>query len=68
MRPGCVAYLLYNSNDLAVSGVSDEVKEICVNTEVCTKRLLKNCFVGGCSTELEWVTNNCCRVCDKTEE
>ena len=37
----------YNSNDLAVVGVTDDVRELCANTDGCSKDFLRFKFIGG---------------------
>ena len=68
MRPKSLAYILYNANDLAVAGMSEQVKELCRNSQICSKKYLRSQFVGDYSSELQDNTPGCCRICDRGQE
>lgn len=58
--------LLYNSQDLAVTGMSAGMKELCRSDSHCLKEILRSTFVGQYSVELiAGSSQSCCSVCDK---
>ena len=57
--------LLYNAQDLAVKGMSEEMKLFCRTSDICLKKVLRSCFVGEYSVDLALSSSNsCCSVCD----
>ena len=45
--------LLFNSQDLAVKGMSEEIKALCRSKDRCLKELLRKTFVGDYSVNLK---------------
>ena len=57
--------LLFNSQDLAVKGMSEEIRALCRSKDRCLKDLLRTSFVGDYSVNLiPGSTNFCCSTCD----
>ena len=57
--------VLYNAQDLAVKGMSEEMKLFCRTKDQCLKEVLRACFVGRYSVDLSpGSTTSCCAGCD----
>ena len=58
--------LLFNSQDLAVKGMSEEIKALCCSKDRCLKELLRKTFVGDYSVNLSPGSSSfCCSACDR---
>ena len=62
-------YQLFNSQDLSKKNkmMTEEMREICLS-EGCTRKLLKNYFVGDAGDErdeLNYDETHCCHSCDR---
>ena len=62
--------ILYNSQDLAVKGMSEEIKVFCRSQDHCLRERLKEFFIGDYSegSSSTVADNFCCTVCDKTKQ
>ena len=59
--------ILFNSQDLAVKGMSEEMKTFCRSTNRCLRGLLKEFFIGDYSdSSLTNRVDFCCSSCDRS--
>ena len=65
LRPMSITYLLYNASDLAVKGISEDVKQICASSDMCSRQLLRKLFVGEYTDTIQEGGVHCCRSCDR---
>ena len=53
-RETSMVTLLYNSQDLAVAGMSSGMKKLCCSKNNCLKEILRSTYVGKYSVELNF--------------
>ena len=66
LREKSMITVLFNSQDLSVKGMSQGMKELCMNTETCLKEVLRSAFVGEYVTSSATSSHWCCSNCDKS--
>ena len=66
LRETSMIMVLYNSQDLAVRGMSEGVRDLCTNTETCLREQLRSAFVGEYAATTTSASHWCCNNCDKS--
>ena len=64
-RETSMIVVLFNSQDLAVKGMSEGVRGLCTNTETCLREQLRSAFVGDYTATTTPASHWCCNNCDK---
>ena len=65
LRETSMIVVLFNSQDLAVKGMSEGVRDLCTNTETCLREQLRSAFVGEYAATTSPASHWCCSNCDK---